>query len=271
MLRLSFLLIAVRFGSPHQAASPTLVGTVIELRGNWRIEGREDRLQAGQGVPAGGIIRPESLGSEVSISIALLNGAYLGMHCHGANNKGCAQGLHVPAIYVEQSSRIGGIVQTVMNVLLERTPREGSPFSPTIIRAGRDSERCELVVRVEQGKPVHLDGAVSRIPASEYTCEWSKVTGVNASEQKPIRWDSRSGGPLLPIPAPGLYSVRFINEYREPVLDVALLATPSDSYPAVKASFEHARRACAEWSGPDAADSAHEFLRAYLISLAGKR
>src|SRR5205085_3399361 len=137
--------------------SPTLVGTVIELRGNWRVEGREDRLRAGQGVPASGILRPESLGSEVSISIALLNGRYLAMHCQGANDDVCAQGLQVPATYIEQGSRIRSIVQTAMNVLLEHAPTEGSPFSTTIIRAGRDSERRELVVQVNPGKPPHLD------------------------------------------------------------------------------------------------------------------
>src|SRR5438477_9537500 len=119
ILELSFLFFAPGFSSPREEASPTLVGTVIELRGNWRIEGREDRLRAGQGVPANGILRPESLGSEVSISIALLNGRYLAMHCQGANDKVCAQGLQVPATYIEQGSRIRSIVQTVMNVLLE--------------------------------------------------------------------------------------------------------------------------------------------------------
>jgi hypothetical protein len=271
ILQLSFLLLAPRFSSPREEASPTLVGTVIELRGNWRIEGHGERLRAGQGVPAGGIVRPESIASEVSISIALLNGRYLAMHCQGANDIGCAHGLQIPTAYIEEGSGIPSMVRTVMNVLLERSPTEGNPFSSTIIRAGQESHRWELVIQVEQGKPARLDAVVSRIPAAEYTCEWSKVTGANASEQKPIRWDTQSGGPLLPIPVSGLYSVRFINEYREPVLDLALLATPSDSYPAINASFEHARRICADWSGPDAADSAHEFLRAYLISLAGKR
>ena len=270
-LQLSFLFLAQAIGYTHEKPTPSQVGTVIELRGDWVVDRKTHPLRVGEGVPAGEVVRLQATGSDASISIVLLNGKYLGAHCRAPNLEACVNGVRIPATYVEGTPGIRNIVQTVMNVLWERTPQAGGPFSPTIIRAGGGYKRCELVMRLEQGKAALLDDAGWGVPAANYTVEWSDVTGQKPSEQTPIRWDGRDAGPLLPIRTAGLYSIRLVNEYREPVLDIALLAVPQDQYESIHESFERAKRVCAEWTGPDASDSQHEFLRAYLIALAGSR
>jgi hypothetical protein len=269
--RLSFLFLAQAFGYSHNLAIPSQIGTVIELRGNWIITGQADPLRLGGGVPAGAVVALQAAGSDASISIVLLNGKYLGMRCQASSLKACVQGLRIPATYIEGTSTVRKAVQTVMNVLWERPPEAASPFSPTIIRTGREYKRCELVAPIEEGKALPLDDAVFGMQAGNYTLEWSDVSGPKPSEQTPVRWDSRDARPLLPIRAAGLYSVRLVNEYREPILDIALLAVPLDRYNSINPEFERAKQMCAQWTGPGALDSQHEFLRAYLIALVGKK
>jgi hypothetical protein len=265
---LTFLFFVPLIGSLCQAATPGVVGTVIEVRGRWTIAGRQEFLRTGEAVTAGGILKPEAARSGSFIGIALLNGNYLAMQCKDTDDTPCLRGLQVPTTYVEGASGVGRIVQTVMNVLLDRARSGGSPFSATIIRAGSASDRKELLVRYEKGEPTHLGTAVSTLPLAEYAIEWTKLDDQGSTLPAPVRWHSSREKPMLTLPGPGLYSVRFRNEYREIAADIALLAAAPDSYSRANASFEHARKVCAEWTGPEAINSAHEFLRAYLISLA---
>jgi hypothetical protein len=250
------------------ATTNDTVGTVIALKGRWRIMRTREYIEAGQAVRAGDVLTSDTPRSDDSISVALMSGEYLGIRCNDAASTPCAAGLAIPMTKVEPNTSVRRIMAAVMSVLVDEHAKDGSPFSATIVRAGSDAQKKEMVIRYETDKPVDLSWAVVDLPKSDYVIEVSKLSNQSFDPLRPVRLDASREAPLVALNGRGLYWFRFRNEYREVALDVVVLASSADNFGAAANSFKQAQELAQEWSGPGAAASAKVFLRSYLMSLA---
>lgn len=250
-----------------KAEKAEMVGTVLQIQGDWRTTEESPALRAGEGVSAGASIKTASGRKTDSLVVVLLNGQRLAAVCKADP---CTTALQLPDHSTETGVSFQHIVEAVKYVLLNRHPEVINAFSSTASR-GSNSLRSETVMAFNTGKALSLVSALRALPQGDYTLELIRAPDAKLLYDRNLQWDLSPEQSVVDVPAPGAYVVLLKDKYENTAGNVFLAVVAPAFYNNVKTSFEQARQMCAQWDGVDAADSAHLFLRAYLLALTAKQ
>lgn len=246
------------------------IGAVLEVHGNWRMNGEQHRVLEGQAVPADAALEDVKVQTGDSISIVLLSGERIEAICDRDSDL-CTKGLHLPGMHANKSPEARQIVQAVKAVLLDHQPEIARSFSPTVSRGRSSAQDRESVFGFTPGAPVQVGSALVELPSYDSSIDEIEVTRAadNSSvvSTSPVSWDER-GAAAITLPGPGCYVVQVVRDDDEVALNLYILAVRADSYQRTSASFEQARQICLKWDGHNREALTHKFLRAYLLSLA---
>jgi hypothetical protein len=256
-LRLLFLIFFAVISANAQAH----IGYVLEVEGDWSLNGSAESLTPGKKLPAAGAIRLRSNSSRAAISIADMNGKIIiSKNCAAQS---CARAFTLPR---QSSANVLGFFSSWMEWFF------GSPakYSAHRIRGGEISDG---VLLTHDGK---IDFTPVLATRGEVYLRWRDVTKNDAGEwSKEVKVEKSENG-FAPLKTsdlkPGLYEVdllrKSVGEIYEPISTAWILVRDSSDYQKSLASFRRAVELTKNWDGKLKPETTRTFLQAYLDQLA---
>src|SRR6185312_11184384 len=265
-MRLTFLVLALALISYAVSDDLQEVGAILSVRGDWRVPGKQNKLLAGQAVPANTLIQNRAVQAGDSIAIVLLNGEKLELDCRD-DLSGCAKGITTPPSAVKGLLSVRGVIKAVQQVLLDREPEVAHALSHTISRGSR-AVVGEAIVAYSPENRIRIAEYLDPLPSDVDIVELQKNEGHGQRSSVKRVTPQRPDGVVIALSAPGSYVANVIREDNEVALNLFILAVPPATEEQLKAKFEHARKLTSAWDPSGDPDLVHKFLRAYLLSLA---
>jgi hypothetical protein len=261
MLR-SFLLFLVVVVRVPVANCQKAIGDVIEVRGDWRLANASSALLAGEGVPAGSVIKAPNPQRNDFLVVVLLNGVRLAARC---DETPCTPSLKIPEAYVNSSVSVQKVLDAVKFVLVNRREAITNAFVSSSSRGLFDEHR-EDVASLEEGNTISFTPAQLAPPEGSFRLELADAASAHFLHGQDVEIKAQGEPIRVSVPGPGNYLLRFKNSLDNLVLDMFVAVPMAKDHDKIEKSFEQAKEICAQW-GPAALDSSHYFLRAYLLSL----
>ena len=159
-----------------------IVAHVLDVKGEWRVDGSAGLVTAGQGLVAGAKVMAGS--NRPGDAITLVRDEDLTRQpvvCDASPANPCRTQIvvqGVTAATVSGGSQLRGLVQAAISVLLNRPPAIASHYALTLTRGKESVRESEAVVALDPGQGVVLPPAPADTPAGHY-----RVTIVRAGEK----------------------------------------------------------------------------------------
>ena len=249
---------------------PQVVAHVLDVKGEWHIEGTPEPIAAGRGLFAGAKVAAGSNRQGDAITIVRDEDmSRTRVACDGTAVNPCQK----PIVIQNSSSDIAvghsqlkNIVQAAISVLLSRPPAIVNHYALTLSRGEGTVVESEAVIALDPTQGLVLPPAPEEMPAGTYTVSSSRV-GQTAS---PTARDAllASDGTWRPLPweESGLYEVSILSGDGQQISDMMLLVTSADRYSALKEKFDGLKNRTQTWTGPNARSDEHLFLRAFMLT-----
>ncbi|HVQ36350.1 MAG TPA: hypothetical protein VMS31_02380 [Pyrinomonadaceae bacterium] len=279
--RLVFVLLsgALSFVAPGVQAQQQ-VGYVVDLEGNWSLNGRAG-LSRGQSLPGGGSISAISPTDYDHIVIANLKGAIIARKT--CRNRGeCNAPIRLPAP-PEQPGIIASAFGAAMNLIW------GEPDRYSVHRT-RSGELLDAVVQLTGDDQLDMGPVFSKSDAGKYYLRFTRVavgrqggkalarTAQSSREIRqanPISFDWNPNHPVpvaVPNIRPGLYLLTILEQqngaYSPSDLNSWILVSGPNTYGRSAASYQKAVEVTAGWGNAVTPEASRGFLRAHLDQLA---
>ena len=249
---------------------PQMVAHVLDVKGDWHLDGTAGLVAAGQGLVAGARITATS--NRQGDAITIVHDEDLSrvrIACDGSATNLCRNPIVVQGVssaVVTGQSQLKSMVQAAISVLLNRPPAIANHYTLTLTRGKESVQESEAVVALDPAQGVVLPPAPAEMPAGRYS-----VSIALAGEKSPPAAQTvvlTSEGVWLPLAleAPGLYDASIVNADEEQVADAMLLVVPAAQYQAKHEAFDAMKSRTATWTGPSARADEHLFLRGFLLS-----
>jgi hypothetical protein len=240
-----------------QAQEP--VGYVIEIEGNWVLEGRP--LKQWQGVPPGGVISISSPAKSDRITIAAGNKLIASRICGRPDS--CNQPISLPPPEESPSS----ILKWISNKLFGD---EGRYKSQSI--RGKEGNLLEAVALLKDER-LDLRATFQNMPKGTYSIVIRTLPREGKRKKLgpiPVEWDPETPAPVAvpPVLTPGLYQFELPNGPDELKGEVWALVSTPEEYSKVAASFEEVKEMTKKWGEQVEPETVGSFLRAGLEYLA---
>ena len=242
-------------------------GYVLDVRGEWRLNGSE-RLSKGGKLSVGGVITPADPSDGGSSIVIVDRGGNIFERRDCSNGGECARPIRLPATAGTSSSTAARLIGLVEGFVSGDPGRYASFIS-------RGANLQEAVLKLDAQK-LDLAQVFKNMPGDRYFVRFEKVGKGQKAEAKPLElefaWDSQKPAPLgAEGLAPGLYkvSVREVSllapEEGEASGNEAwvLVATPK-GYAKAAPSFDAALKMTKRWGDQVRQSSVRQFLRATL-------
>jgi hypothetical protein len=238
------------------------VGRVLDVSEEWRqIENGRDvgKVQRGQGIESGNILRPRT--DRGRVVIHLRNDRVI--TCEANELKECG-----PFVLSRQSSVLGRFFGAI-SILI--SPWSGD-IVPVITRPPGDHQGLlqEAVVEIDGGK-LDLSPAFERMRAGHYFVRVVRMNGDSVDrrlDQVEVKWESDLSLRLsVPEMAPGLYRLLLLDETRdhEPAGAQAwILVSDPKRFQKNSSEFHQALIWTRQWSERSGPNAQQVFLRSYL-------
>ncbi len=238
--------------------SGTSIGAVVEIEGEWRIDGHSELLLKGQGVPSGASVKADPNVGHQSISVVLANKTVLKASC---SDIPCIAALSMPQSIVDTDPSFQKIWKAVSLVLFNQDPHLARAYESTSIRGGK-APRTETIVGFNAAKMIELP-----VPDEAYRFLATKISDGSTTSDRSV--SSAHSRPTIEIalPAAGAYLVSFTDRFHEEVSNILVIVAEPASVDLLQASYKAVQEACADWD----ANARDFFTRAYLISLTERR
>jgi len=249
---------------------PQVVAHVLDVKGEWHLEGATGPLVAGRGLVAGATVVAGSNREGDAVTIVQDEDmSRLHIVCDGSSSNPCRNPVVVKGMAPTAAgqSQFRGIVQAAISVLLSRPPAIASHYALTLTRGKPTVQESEAVVSLDPEQGVVLPPAPETMPAGRYTISTSSRAG-QTSPPAVQTGQLTSEGTWRPLPweAPGLYDLSILSSNGERVADVMLLVTTRAQFQSTRETFEAMKARTAAWTGPNARPDEHLFLRAFLLT-----
>lgn len=253
--------------STPPGSDPT--GMVWERHGDWHLNGSSDSLRLGEAVPPGGLITAGPQGSTHSMIILLPDGQRLLCECFEAQT--CSQGFRVPAITSPPQPVVWDMFVAVRNLLLLRPAAAETAFPLPVGRAEM-AGHFEMVAPLTPQGEISISPALRVLPPGQYS-----LSVMNAGQRpaastipavQPLDWNSRQPLAQVRVGGVGLYHIRVTDQSYIPRIEVEVLATSPESFPAEAAGLKETRETILSWRHTQEGWPLHPFLRVYLESRA---
>lgn len=258
--RFSGVLIVIGFAAISLAAQSP-VGYVVEIEGNWVLNG-SNALSLGEKLPAAGSIRRQSSSRDDRITIADMRGNVLEPVSRNCGNGNCSGVITLPR-QARASSLWNVAFDTVMEAIW------GSPNRYSAHRS-RSGEISDGVVKLTDGK-IDLS-SVLKIQGDQHL-RWRVISQKEDSAAewtKPVKLEKTA---LVSGFQPGLYEINLVRSNGgnyEPVASAWILVATAADYEKAQASFRAAQELTKTWGDKVRPESMQLFLQASLDNLARK-
>lgn len=254
------------------AAIAAPAGFVLDLRGEWRLEGATTALAVGSEVPAGGVLRAAKPETRPAITIVASSTGQILLAKKCAAAKDCGGPVPVPV------AQAGSEAPGAMAVLLEKVAARlrGSPtlYVATITRGERPV--ADAVLELADGR-LALAPALGGSAPGTYEVALRPLPCPGGRECASLelgsnyRWNPASASPLeAPGVAPGLYELeltRAAPEYLPGPNTAWVRVSTGDRHAKDIAAWKAARDLVAGWGTAVDPATRQVFLRGVLASL----
>jgi hypothetical protein len=252
-----------------QAQDTGAVAHVLDVKGEWRVDGAASPVSAGQALKAGAKVAAALNRAGDAITIVRDEDmARQHVTCDSSPQNPCRNPIVISAVGGDEPSgitRVKGMVQAALGVLLSKPPEIGSHYAMTLSR-GADQVRELEDVAALQSEGIGLPALPDDIPAGNYTLSIAHAGASAAPMERTARLSSEGTWPLVALDGPGLYEITITNGEQEKVADLMLLVVPPAELQQKRQDFEAAKARAAAWTGPSAESDSHLFLRAFLLA-----
>ena len=270
ILRAGSVLWCFAAATPGLHGQQQVVAHVLDVKGEWRLQGKTGLLAGGEGLIAGARITAGSNRAGDAITIVRdENMSRQRMICDGSATNPCRNPIVVEgasSAAPSGQSQLKNMVQTAIAVLLSRPPAIGSHYALTLTRGNETVREWEGVAVLDPAQGLTLPPAPEDMPAGRYTVSITRAGEASSGTEKEAVLTSEGVWRPVPLEATGLYEVAIASADGERVADVMLLVVPAAQYQATRAGFDEMKSRTATWSGPGARADEHLFLRAFLLS-----
>lgn len=250
--------------------SQQMVAHVLDVRGDWRMQGATAAVAGGQGLAPGARITAKS--NRPGDSITIVRDEDMSRQrvaCDSSTTNPCRNPIDIGAASSAAQPAQGQfsiMVNTALAVLLNKPPAIESHYALTLSRGSVTVQEWEDVVSLDPSRGFVLPAAPQDMPSGQYT-----VSIVRARDAAPVAQQTAlltSAGTWKPISlaAPGLYEASIMNGDGEQVADAFLLVVPPAEYDGRRKDFDTMKGVAGSWTGPSAQADGHLFLRAFLLS-----
>lgn len=276
VMRRDLIVLAVFVLWSFWAAAPDLHGQqpvvahVLDVKGEWRLQGITGLLAGGEGLIAGARITAGSNRAGDAITIVRdENMSRQRMICDGTATNPCRNPILVEGASAAAPSNQGqlkNMVQTAIAVLLSRPPAMGSHYALMLTRGSETVREWEDVAVLDPAQGLVLPPAPAEMPAGRYTVSIARAGEASSGTEQEAVLTSEGTWKPMPMKATGLYEVTIASADGERVADGMLLVVLVARYQALRPEFDEMKSRTATWSGTGARADEHLFLRAFLIS-----
>ena len=243
-----------------------VVAHVLDVSGQWRLEGSAAPIASGQGLSAGAKIT--AVTSHPGDSITIVHDEDMSRQwtaCDASAKNPCRNPIVVPGASASpRQDAFMGMVQAAISVLLSKPPAIGTHYALTLTRGDQKVKEMEAVVALDPAQRIVLPPAPDDMAAGQYTFSMARA-GEKAATTQTVQLASDGTWAALKCDAPGLYDVSVSNADGEQVADVMLLVTTGPQYQTQQDAFASMKAHTAQWTGPSARSDEHLFLRAFLL------
>jgi hypothetical protein len=247
---------------------------VLEAIGEWRLDGQQGSVVAGEGLAAGAQI--VALSNQAGNVLTIVRDADLSRSrtiCDASPTNPCrlpvAIGGDLTAASASPSPR--GVMKAFLGVLLDKPPAVYGHYALTLTRGKRSFFETEAVVALDPAVGLFLPPAPPEMRAGPYTvsvaaAEPKSAANGNSSVERSVTLRSDGTWRAFPFTDVGLVSVSIENEDGDQVADELVFVVRLDEYAAESSAFDAVRQRTAPWTGPSARDDEHVMLRSYLLA-----
>lgn len=251
------------------AQQQQVVAHVLEVAGDWRLQGATGPISAGQGLSAGARVTAES--NRTGDAITIVRDEDMSRICVPCDSS-TANPCRNPIVVADASAAtpptqhpIENIVASAISILLSKPPEIENHFAVTLSRGAQDVQQLEGVIALDPAVGIVLPPAPANMPAGQYSISiWPPGKKSAATEQTAVLTSEGLWKPI-PFPAAGLFKASITNTRGEQIAEWMLLVVPQTRYLALRESFDAMRSRTAAWTGPGARNDEHLFLRAFLL------
>jgi hypothetical protein len=270
-----FLLLLLLFSFVSINAQDRVIGHVLELEGEWYLDGRPGQpLSPGNELPAGGVVRIPSPSRYSSIVIIYsANKQAVRKQCRNPGE--CQQPIILPRAVQRESSLLDSLYEGAMKWL-----RGSQPIPKPHAGKSSDGKLREAVLEVAGGQ-VDLAPVFKEMSKGTYYVQLeSKIAGTSKTESlraNPIevKWESGVATMIQSTAInPGVYEIVVLGrsgpEYNPTLTTAWFLVSSAEQYGQAAAQFREVNNSIATWKDvPE--ETSRVFLRALLIHLAAEQ
>ncbi len=254
------------------AAIGAPAGFVLDLRGEWRLEGAPAALSVGSEVPAGSVLRAAKHDARSAITIVASRTGQVLLAKRCATAKDCEGPIPVPA--AEAGSESPGAIAVLLEKVAARLRGSPSLYVATITRGERAV--ADAVLELANGKLAMAPALAGNAPGT-YQVALRPLQCPGGRECAPVElgddyeWNPATATPLpAPGVVPGLYEIELAR------VGIAYLPRPGTAWVRVSTGARHEKDAATWQAARDlavgwgtAVDPAarQAFLRGVLASL----
>ena len=247
-----------------------IMAHVLDVKGEWRLDGATGLVAAGQGLVADAKITAGS--NRPGDAITIVRDEDLSRQrtaCDGSATNPCRHPIVVEGVTastVTVGSQLRSMAQAAIAVLLDRPPEITNHYALTLTRGKETVAESEAVVALDPEQGVLLPPAPAEIPAGHYSVSITRAGEIPAAAAQDATLASEGVWLPLAVKAAGLYEATIVNADEEQVADVMLLVVPPAQYPSELEALKVMKSHTATWTGPNARADEHLFLRGFLLS-----
>jgi hypothetical protein len=250
-----------------------VVAHVLDVKGEWHLQGAASRVQAGTALTTGALITAASnLPGDAITIVRDEDMSRQRIACDGTAANPCHNPISIggaPSNAAAPQSQFSTMVHSALAVLLNKPPAIESHYALTLSRGRETVREIEAVVGLDPSHGILLPAPPADFPAGRYSASITHAGVASSASVQSLFLTSEGRWRPLPISSPGLYEVAIRNSDDEELVDALILVVQAEEYDAKQKKLETMKSRTAAWSGPGAEADEHLYLRAFLLSECG--
>jgi hypothetical protein len=245
------------------------VAHILDLKGNWQVNGRPSQAKSGQALYAGADVSiQDAAGGDFITILRDRDFVRLPFVCP----RQCREPIRVQP---DSTSKGPSVLQALkvdygaaMNLLLNKQPAIASASATPMSRTISTTTIAEDVLTYDPTQGISLSNTLTKLPAGSYTISAVAVGDEHKAVSQTLTHFEEGGWQSFQIsPGFGIYRVYVDDANQTAVADLLLLLVPRSQYIEKRGIFDAVKSRTATWEGMNARSDEHRLLRAVLLEL----
>jgi|GEM_PF-7113481 hypothetical protein len=253
----------------YAGAEGPQVGWVVDSRGEWHVNGGQDRLKKFSPLPAEGRVSISAPADGDFITVANLNGEIIRrIRCSNSACGTCVQNdaCTSPITPLPKLPEEAGVISAAMEGIRELFGEHPERYSVHRSRSIARSCVTEAVLLLDADRRARLNGLLRNCEAGNYTIEFRAAEAASdaaSPKQVTIFWDPAKPEELYPLGSPaGLFNVQYTRDWMSG--SAWILLSPPAKFEIATASFNTFAARVDSWDDEVEPETKAAFKRAYL-------